>query len=367
MATAAPQMTQAQMIAQDQMLAQQLIANSTEYYTQQAPITSANLPSSPISLSLPNSGIMLSCDIDVSIEVDITVAATANPVGAYGAVQNITTYDWYGNARTSVSGSRLTSLNQYRQGRPYDRVPSGFSYDTANLLYSLPTATGNGTINFKLHVPFAQGGGSLAGALLTQTSNGSCSISLQFLQSLVSATNPLAPYSAGTLTVTGVTITPTYRYLMPVTFAPQTLPLLSLSTAYSVQEIVTPQNLSVGQQNLTNFPAARTVFSQIADYVNGSQANFGSDLSSMAIIVNGATPVKQWTPSLKLIEQRNLLGADDIPGRYYFGFRSRPINTNTFGSYQLQFIPSVVNSGAFLTVASEMTYPMGVPLPGLSV
>jgi hypothetical protein len=292
---------------------------------------------------------------------------TANPIGAYGAVSGVQTYDWYGNARSNVSASRLTSLNQYRQGRPYDAVPSGFSHDTANLLYSLPTATGVGKVNFKIHIPFAQGGGSLAGALLTQTSNGSCSVSLSFLQSLVSATNPHAPYSAGTLSVTAVKITPTYRYLMPVTFAPTTLPLLSLSTAYSVQEIITPQTLTAGQQNLTNFPAARTVFSQVADFVNGSQANFGSDLNSIAIIVNGATPVKQWTPSLKLIEQRNLLGADDIPGRYYIGFRSRPVNTNLFGSYQLQFIPNLVNSGAFLAVASEMTYPMGVPLPGLSV
>jgi len=202
---------------------------------------------------------------------------------------------------------------------------------------------------------------------LTQTSNGTCLINLQTLAALVSSTNPHAPYSAGTMTYGNVTVTPYFRFLMPVSFAPQTLPLLSLSTAYSIQEIRSPENLSVGAQNFTNFPAARTIWSQVLDYVNGSSTNFGSDLTSLAIIINGATPLKFWTPESKLIEQRNLLGADDIPGRYYFPYRSRPINTNTFGSYQIQVVPSTVNAGAFLVAASEMTYPMGVPLPGLSV
>jgi hypothetical protein len=365
MAQQAP-MTQAQLIQQDAMLAAMLIQNSTEYYVKQSPVTASSLGQA-LNITLPNSGIMLSCDLQVQVAIDITSAATANPIGAAGVITNISTYDWYGNVRSNVSASRLQSLNAYRQGRPYNQVPTGFSEDTAGLLYSLPTSVGNATIDFEIHVPFAQGGGSLAGALLTQTSNGSCSINLQTISALVSATNPHAPYSAGTITVSGVTITPTFRYLMPVSFAGNTLPLLSLSTAYSIQEIRSPENLSVGAQNFTNFPAARTVYSQILDYVNGSSVNFGSDLTSLAVMINGATPLKFWAPRDKLIEQRNLLGADDIPGRYYFPYRSRPINTNTFGSYQLQVVPSTVNSGAFLVAASEMTYPMGVPLPGRSV
>ncbi len=361
------QMTQAQLIQQDAMLSAMLIQNSTEYYVRMSPVTATALGQA-LNIPLPNSGIMLSCDLHVQINMNITAAATANPIGAYGAVTNVSTYDWYGNVRSSVSASRLNSLNAYRQGRPYNKVPSSENGDTAGLLYNLPTAIANGVnLDFELHVPFAQGGGSLAGALLTQTSNGTCSINVQTIAALVSGTNPHAPYSAGTIVVNSITVTPTFRYLMPVTFAPTTLPLLSLSTAYSVQEIRSPENLTVGAQNLTNFPAARTVWSQILDYVNGTATNFGSDITSLATIINGATPLKYWSPHDKLIEQRNLLGADDIPGRYYFPFRSRPINTNTFGSYQLQVVPSTVNASAHLVVASEMSYPMGVPLPGLSV
>ncbi len=361
-----PQMTQAQLIQQDAMLSQMLIANSTEYYVRQSPVVATGLGQA-LNIPLPNAGIMLSCDLQIQVAVNITAAATANPIGAAGVITNVSTYDWYGNVRTNVSASRLQSRNAYYQGRPYNQVPTGFSQDSANLLYKLPTAVGADTIDFELHIPFAQGRGSLAGALLTQTSNGSCSINLQTIAALVSATNPHAPYSAGTMTVSSITVTPTFRYLMPTTFAPNTLPLLSLSTAFSIQEIRSPENLTVGAQNLTNFPAARTVYNQVLDYVNGSQANFGSDITSLATLINGATPLKFWTARDKLIEQRNLLGADDIPGRYFFNFGSRPVNTNTFGSYQLQVVPSVVNSGAFLVVASEMTYPMGVPLPGLSV
>lgn len=363
----APQMTQAQLVQQDQFLSQQLIMNSTEYYAPQPAITSTQLGGT-INIPMPNSGIMLSVDLHVVASINITATATANQIGAAGLIRNISTYDWYGNVRTNVSASRLQSLNGYRQGRPYNRIPNTLNYDTANLLYNLPTAIANNVnIDFEIHIPLAQGGGSLAGALLTQTSNGTCSISLQTIAALVNANDPTAPYSAGTITFNSITVTPTFRFLMPLSFAPQTLPLLSLSTAYAIQEIQTPQNLAVGSENLTNFPAARTIYSQIMDYVNGTQMNFGSDISSIAIIINGATPLKTWKPHDKLLEQRNLLGADDISGRYYFPYRSRPVNTNTFGSYQLQVTPTVVNSGAYLTVASEMTYPMGVPLPGLSV
>ncbi len=368
MATAmTPAQQQAMAIQQDAMLTAALIQNSTEYYVKQAPVTVSAL-GEQINLTMPNAGIMLSMDLHVQVHMNITATATANPIGAAGVVTNLQTFDWYGNVRHNVSASRLQSLIGYRQGRPYNDVPTSFNRDTAGLEYNLPTAIANNVnLNFQLHVPIAQGGGSLVGALLTQTSNGSVNVALQTIQALVSSTNPHAPYSAGTIVVNSVTVTPYYRYLMPLSFAPQALPILSLSTAYSIQEIRSPENLTAGAQNLTNFPAARVVHSQLLDFVNGSSANFGSDLSQLDIIINGATPLKTWTPRAKLIEQRNILGADDIPGRYYFPYRSRPVNTATFGSYQIQVTPSTVNSGAYLIVASEMTYPMGNSLPGLTV
>ena len=365
MAATAAAPTQAQLLQQDAMLAAALLQNATEYYIQ-GPAVSGALGDT-LNIPMPNSGIMLSADLEISIPIDITAVATANPIGAPGAVTNVTVTDWYGNTRTSVSASRLQSLLGYRMGRPFNRIPTSLNNDSADFIgQQLPTAVANSTVRFMLHVPIAQGAGSLVGALLTQTSNGTCSINLQTLANLISATNPHAPYSAGTATYGNVTVTPSFRFLMPVTFAPQTLPLLSLSTAYAIQEVRNQEALVVGAQNYTNFPPARTVYSQILDYVNGNQTNFGSDLTSVAVIVSGATPLKFWTPRRRLIEQRNLLGADDIPGRYYFPFRSRPINTSIYGSFQLQVTPSLVNAGAYLAIASEMTYPMGQPLPGLA-
>ncbi len=366
MATAASQPTQAQLMAQDAQLAVNILQTATRYYSRGQ---SANAPLGQlITLSMPTAGIMTGVDLHITCELNITAAATANPVGAAGLITNVSTTDWYGNTRTNTSASRLQSLNGYHQGRPYNSVPTSFNRDTANLLYDLPTAVNSSaTIDFWLHVPFAASPSSLVGALLTQTSNGTCQVNLQTITNLVSASNPLAPYSAGTMTAGNVYVTPYWSFLMPVSFAPETLPTISLSTAYSIQDIQTPQNLSVGVDNLTNFPAARVIHSQLLDFINGSAMNFGSDLNNLAIIINGATPVRFWDPAAKLVHQRNLLGADDIPGRYYFPYTADPINTQVFGSYQIQVNPSVVNSGASLVVASEMTYAMGVPLPGLSV
>ncbi len=370
MATQQP-MTQAQQAAmaeqQDAMLTNLLIAQSTEYYIKGVPVQGSL--GSTLNLPMPNSGIMVGCDLHVTFSYDNTgtSAATANPIGAQGFISNIQTSDWYGNTRHNTSGSRLNSFVSYMLGRPYNRIASSLSEDTADLLYDLPTATGTSTVDFTLHVPFVKSG-SLKGAFLTQTSNGTCFVNVSTLSATaaVSSTNPHAPYSAGTITFGTVTIQPYWRFLMPANFSAQNLPILSLSTAYAIQDVRSQANLTVGASNLMNFPAARIIHSQILDFINGDQTNFGSDITSLQIIVNGATPVQTFGPTEKLIHQRNRLGADDIPGRYYFGYGNMPINTQIFGSYQMELVPNKVNTGAYEVLSSEMTYPMGVPLPGLA-
>ena len=372
MATATPQMTAAQNAiaakAQDNALAANLIANATEYYTkgssQTAPL------GQPINLAMPNSGIMVGCDLHCTLSVDNTgsAAATANPIGAYGIIKNLQSTDWYGNTRHNTSGSRLHSLVGYQLGRPYNQIAASLEAGVGLSLYDLPTAEGEGTIYFVLHVPLVKPG-SLEGALLTQTSNGTCFINLTTLaaSAMVSSTNPDAPYSSGTFTFGNITVQPYWRFLMPATFDAKYLPVLSLSTAYAVQDVFSQNNLTANSQNLMNFPAARKVYGQLLDFVNGDQRNFGTDINELQIIVNGATPVQTFGPTEKLIQQRNRLGADDIPGRYYFGYGRMPINTEIFGSYQMALNPNLVNSEAYQVLSSEMTYPMGVPLPGLAV
>jgi hypothetical protein len=352
----------AQQMAANNALAANLLATATGYYVRQPSVSVAL--GQAVTIPMPNSGIMVGIDLDISTELDITAAMTPSPVGAYGLISNVTTTDWYGNTRHNVSATIMNGFNSYIQGRPYNRIASSLNNDTADLLYNLPTAVASSAeLKFSLRVPLVQPG-TLNGALLTQTSNGTCSITLQTAQALVGG--PDAPYTAGTATAGNITITPYFRFLMPTSFEAKDLPLLSLSTAYSINNVQI-QNLVVGTNQQQNFPPARTILAQILDYVNGSERNFGSDLNSLSIIVNGATPLKQWSPQRKLTEQRNWLGADDIPGRYYFDYRRQPIDTQVFGSYAMQVNPSLVNTGAHINFASEMVYPMGVPLPGLAV
>ena len=364
-ATPAP-MTAAQ---QEQMNAAQTaftLANSTAYHIKGSPVTGAL--GTTFNLAMPNSGIMLGCDLHVTCSADVADAMTAGPLGAVSMINNIQTTDWYGNTRHNTSGSRLNSLVEFMLGRPWDKVPTAFDRDSANLLYNLPTAVGTADINFTLHVPLTAPGG-LKGALLTQTSNGTCFVNVGTLSStaMVSSTNPDAPYSAGTATFGSVTITPYWRFLMPSSFNEQTLPLLALSTAFSIQDVRSQSNLTASAQNYMNFPAARKISAQLLDFVNGTERNFGSDVEQLQIIVNGATPIETYSAGQKLIQQRNRLGADSVPGRYYFNYGNAPVNTETFGSYQSVLTPSTVNSGAHSVLTSQMTYPMGEPLPGLAV
>lgn len=362
--TAAP--TQAQIAALEAAQTSYLIAHSQTYFIKGSPVSAAL--GTQMNLAMPNTGIMLGADLHISCSADITAAMTAGVQGASAIVSNLQTTDWYGNTRHNTSGSRLNSFVQYMLGRPYNRVPASFDLDTDNLLSELPTAVSKANINTVLHVPLIAPGG-LKGALLTQTSNGTCFINVTTpsATALVSSTNPDALYSAGTATFGNVTITPYWRFLMPISFSMQTLPLTALSTAFSIQDVRSQSNLTQGSNNLSNFPAARKIQAQIFDFVNGDERNFGSDIDSLQIIVNGATPIETYSAQQKLIHQRNRLGADDVPGRYYFSYGAAPVDTQTFGSYQMQLTPSLVNTGAYSVLTSQMTYPMGVPLPGLAV
>lgn len=356
----------AQLAAMNQQMVANLLASSTEYYLPGAPVSQPL--GQQIQLAMPNTGIMIGCDLRCSLSVNATAAMEANPIGAYGTISRVESTDWYGNVRHNVSASRLNSFNGYMIGRPYNSIASSLADAAGDDLYNMPTADATGTMSFTLHVPLIREGG-LDGALLTQTSNGTCFINLSTLSasSMISSTNPLAPYSAGTATFGNFTVTPYWRYLMPFNFSASQLPILALSTAFAIQESDSQSNLVAEQQNLMNFPAARTIYGQILDFVNGSSMSFGTDVSRMQIVVNGATPVQTFSANQKLIQMRNRLGADDIPGRYYWGYGTQPINTQIFGSYQMALTPSTVNSGAKMTMANKMTYAMGVPLPGLAV
>lgn len=352
--------TAAQQQAANAQLSAALLATATQYYIKQATQTVALGDS--ITIAMPNAGIMVGIDLDISATLDITAAMTASPVGAAGLVKNITTTDWYGNSRHNVNGTMLQGFNSYMQGHPYNRAAKSLELDAD--LYQLPTAVASAApLKYSVRIPLVQPG-TLNGALLTQTSNGTCNLTIQTASALVGG--PDFPYTAGTATIGSISVTPYFRFLMPVNFSANQLPLISLSTAYAIQN-VSIQNLVVGTNQQQNFPAARTILAQMLDFVNGSERNYGTDLNELSIIVNGATPLKQWSAYRKLVEQRNWLNADDIAGRYYFDYRRSPVNTQTFGSYQIQINPSTVNSGAYCNFASEMVYPMGVPLPGLAV
>lgn len=344
-----------------------MLSQGDRYFVQQPPVSGAL--GTQLQLPIPRVGIMMGVMLDVTVTPNITAAATASPLGPYTLINKVTLADWYGNTRHNTAAYTLNALNAIRAFRPYNRIASSLNNDTNTFLYEFPTAVGStAPIRFTLWVPIAYDRYDSKGALIMQTATGNATLTLTLANALVGNDPTLFPYTAGTASAGNVTVTPYYDYIMPPSLAPADLPQLDLATVYAVQD--QPQdstNIVVGTNKFINYPPQRNVYSAFLTYNNGNTLNFGSDVTLFETLINGVTPLKQWSPRAKLIEQRNMIGADFPPGLYYFDSRHRPIDTNLYGNFQLIMNPSAVSAGAYINTSFEMTYPLGAPLPGLAV
>lgn len=329
-----------------------------------------------IQIPLLRMGILTGVLLDVTVPMNITVAATQSEFGPYNVFSNVKYTDFAGVDRISTSGYGLFALNSFKNREisgsaiPFSGVTGFGNIDTNILAY--PTAVANPTsIRFQLYVPLAyEPSTDLRGAVLAQTVVGEHYITLQSVAALVGADNWAAPYSAGTsVLASNITITPYQMYLQPQSMNPAMLPAIDLSTIYAIEgNYVDTANIVAGQDKFLNWPNNRSIFSALHIFDNGNTGTLnGTDLNQITLIANANTNIRELQPQILRGFQRSILRADLGAGVYYMGARRQPITTQLFGNVQTKFsIATVAGAGAVQFISQyESMYPSGAPLPGI--
>lgn len=325
---------------------------------------------------LENVGILQALDVVVSMTVTNNAAsggAALVPSAAfpYNLVNKIVFTDYNRVDRVNVSGAELWMRNcfrggkiayagnSYAQGAPNDN--NGYAYPT-NATTGAIAAASSATIELLFRVPVSMSRMTTMGALLMQ-GNGAqayCSTTLANNSSTGGYDHPFT----GNYSITAGSVQVVQRYLQPQNAAAP-LPAMDLSTVYELAgNQPTSDNIAVGAPKYIDIPNARTVHGVYLTFANGAY-NYGSDLTSLKIRASGNTYLNTDPLPVWLIQQRDLLGGDFIPGRYFADYSRTPITTNYVGQFQMELIPSSVGTNPAVDPMFESTYMVGTQLPGM--
>jgi hypothetical protein len=375
MATTA-QPTAAQLAQMNYANRMNLIQSGLHMIKQLQPVTASSLGGS-IRINLERMGIMTGIMLDVTIPVNITAAATASSFAPYSAIQSVQYTDYAGLQRVNTSGYQLHALNCIRSHKFANNsekmagfIPSETGIDTDIL--SLPTATGQASIQFSIYVPIAYDPASdLRGAVLSQTIYGDHYVTLQLPQAFVASDSLTAPYTAGTValgTNNGgvISVTAYQHYIMPQNGV-NNLPMIDLSTIYAVEGNYNDNsNIVTGQPKYINWPNNRAIMSAMHIFDNGGSGTLnGADLNRIVLLGNSNTNIREMAPRYLRNQMRYMLGADLPSGVYNLSSRTQPITTQLYGNVQTRFDIANANAGAYFLSQYESTYLSGTPLPGV--
>jgi hypothetical protein len=332
-----------------------------------------------VRIPLDRTGIVTGVTLQFSVPVNVTAAATQSPFGPYNIVSNLQYVDFAGVTHINCTGWQLHALNSMKARRAIGNSQKMAGYITGsetgidtNLL-ALPTATGNANAYFALYVPLAYNPvGDLRGAILAQTDRGEHYINITFAGALVNTDPWSAPYTAGAAALQAAStigVTAFQHYLMPQGgVSPANIPMIDLSTIYEIQgSLFDNSNINAGQPKYVNWPNNRAVLSATHFFDQGATGGTlnGTDLTKLTLLVNGNTNVRELSPSVLRLQQRDHLGFDLPSGVYYLGARSQPITTQLYGNVQTKLDVAAAAAGTYLASMFESTYLSGTPLPGV--
>lgn len=337
------------------------------------------LPGNTVRVPLDRTGIVTGVTLFITVPLDITAAATQSPFGPYNIVSDVQYVDFANVKHVDCTGWQLHFINAIKARRALAQSAKNAGYITGsetgidtNLL-ALPTAVANANAYFTLYVPLAIDARSdLRGSILAQTDRGDHYLNLSFCNNLVGADPYLSPYTAGTVAMQAgkdITVDVFQHYIMPQGDILNTpLPMIDLSTVYELKgNISDSSNINAGQNKYLNWDNNRAVMSatHFFDQAGAGGTLNGADVSRIVLLVNGNTYVKDYTPQMMRLMQRDMLGYDMPSGVYYFGARHQPVTTQLYGNVQSVFSISTAGAGSYFSTMFESTYLSGTPLPGV--
>lgn len=331
-----------------------------------------------VRIPLDRTGIVTGVTLLFQVPMNITVAATQSPFGPFNIVSNIQYVDFSGVIHVNCTGWQLHFLNAIKARRSIGNAHKMAGYlagsetgiDTQIL--ALPTAVANPTsAYFALYVPLAYNArGDLRGAVLAQTDRGEHYLNVTFANALVNADPWTAPFTAGTAVLaSNINVTAFMHYLMPQGgVGPNNIPMIDLSTIYEIQgNLFDNSNIVAGQPKYANWPNNRAVMSasHFYDQAGAGGTLNGTDLTKITLLVNGNTNVRELTPLMARLQQRDYMGFDWPSGVYYIGAREQPVTTQLYGNVQTKFDIATAGAGSYFQSMYESTYLSGTPLPGV--
>lgn len=325
---------------------------------------------------LENVGILQALDVVVSMTVTNNAASggaalVPSPGYPYNLVNKIVFTDYNRTDRVVLTGDELFMRNCFR-GSKISYAANAFIEGAPNngAGYAFPSsytqgeiaAASSATLSLYFRIPVSMSPFTTMGAILMQgiTGQAYCNVTLAGNQATGGYNHPFT----GDYSITNGSVQITQNYLQPQNAA-QPLPAMDLSTVYELLgDQPTSDNIAVGAPKFINVPNARTVHGIYLTFANGAY-NFASDLTSLKVRASGNTYLDNNPLTVWLMRQRESLGADFLPGRYFADYSRTPITTNYLGQFQIELIPASVGTNPSVNPLFESTYMVGTQLPGV--
>jgi hypothetical protein len=363
--------------AQQNAFATEFLLGTGIQMVKQLPVSQSAKMGSSIQIPLQRMGILTGVLLQFTVPLDITGAGTLSPVAPWNLAQSVRYTDFAGVDRTRTNGFQLFAAQAMKAMdlpglSSYGVAPDGISgvgQVNTNIIQADTAAGANQTLQFSLWVPMAYDPTSdLRGAVLTQTNVGEHYITINLAQALVGADPWSFPYTAGTMTTSGVTVQAFQYYIQPQSENAIDLPQISLSTIYGFEGgYKTQANIASGQSTYMNYPNNRSVMSALFNYENGGAFTLNeTDINLITMVVNSNTNFREMNPRLVRESMRHTAKGDLPSGTYYIGSRRNPIMTQLYANVQAKFDVVAANAGITQFLSQyEVMYPSGTPLPGV--
>lgn len=325
-------------------------------------------------IKLYNVGLITRLVLKVRADLTIgTAVAVPSDKAPFNAIQSVKLTDFDNTDRVNCSGFQLFTVNCVRR-----RTYAGFNNEAApgvmgaagTVFPRIDTAIGAAVLEYFIEVPVAYDEQDLRGMMLAQTAVGESYLNLTWASSLVTNANDDAVYS-GAATTTVVFTTPATGFVVDVWqdfIYPQqinVIPPLDVATVYELAgNVVSTDNLAVGQEKLMSLPNVRSVIGAYYNYLFANQMD-SVNVTKWRLIANGNNILMDETDFMRLWDMRSWLNSDLREGAYFFPFRERPIETALFGNVQVGMTPANVDANSRVETCYESFYLKGLALPGL--
>lgn len=326
------------------------------------------IPGQVVNIPLRNVGLLKRLYVEITFNLAQSAAETLTrtAMGPACVLSQVAFTDLSNQTRIQTTGWHLYHLATLRRQSAFGAAftndsPVGIG-SNFNVLRAPASITTVQQVRMYYEIPLAYSDVDLRGAIYANVVNATMNLQLTVNPNLVAATGANSVQSvyssstAATGTITNFTVNVYQIYLdqLPMTQRGPVLPILDLSTAYTINNTAIA-GLAVNQDNPISYANFREFLSTVLVYDNNGTLNAGTDINYFALQSANYTNIWRNNPFVTQLETRNAIGDDATLGTYYFQSRGKPISTIQYGNMQLIVNPSSVSSatGSQLLIGFE--------------